>query len=61
MEKDDSIFRYFKNIASWTARTEIHLLFDNEDIKEWRPEGINYTIDINKKWTHFNKKLFKFS
>ena len=25
-------------------------------IKEWRPEGIDYTIDINKKWTDFKEK-----
>ena len=56
MEKDDTAFRYFQNIASWSARPEIHMIYDNKDIKEWRPECINYTIDINKKWTNFKKK-----
>ena len=49
MEKDDTAFRYFQNIASWSARTEIHLIYDNKDAREWRPECINYTIDVNKK------------
>ena len=56
MGKDDTAFRYFQNIASWSARTEIHMFYDNKDIKEWRPEGINYTIDINKKWSNFKPK-----
>jgi hypothetical protein len=56
MEKDDTAFRYFQNIASWSARTEIHMFYDNKDIKEWRPEGINYSIDLNKKWTKFQEK-----
>ena len=56
MEKDDTAFRYFQNIASWSARTEIHMFYDNKDIKEWRPECINYKIDLNKKWTNFKPK-----
>ena len=56
MQKDDTAFRYFQNIASWSARTEIHMFYDNKDIKEWRPECINYTIDPNKKWTKFKQK-----
>ena len=55
MEKEDTAFKYFQNIASWSARTEIHLIH-NEDIEKWRPEGIDYTIDVNKKWTNFKKK-----
>ena len=57
MEKDDTAFRYFQNIASWSARTEIHLIYDNKDAREWRPECINYTIDVNKKWTNFKEKI----
>ena len=57
MEKDDTAFRYFQNIASQSARTEIHLINDNKDAREWRPECINYTIDINKKWTNFKEKI----
>jgi hypothetical protein len=56
MGKDDTAFRYFQNIASWSARTEIHMFYGNKDVKEWRPEGINYTIDINKKWNKFQEK-----
>ena len=55
MEKDDTAFRYFQNIASWSARTEIHMVYDNKDIKEWRPDCINYNIDINKKWTQLKE------
>ncbi len=55
IEKDDTAFRYFQNIASWSARTEIHLIYDNKDAREWRPECINYTIDVNKKWTYFKE------
>jgi hypothetical protein len=32
------------------------MFYDNKDIKEWRPEGINYSIDINKKWNNFKPK-----
>ena len=56
MEKDDTAFRYFQNIASWSARPEYHLFYDKVDVKDWRPKGINYTIDINKKWTNFLQK-----
>ena len=59
MDKDVGAFRYFQNIASWSARIETHLLYDNIDIKYWRPKGINYTIDINKKWNNFQKNLNK--
>ena len=59
MKKDDTAFRYFQNIASWSARTSIHLYYDNIDVKLWRPESINYEIDINKKWTKFIKKKEK--
>ena len=59
MEKDDTAFSYFQNIASWSARPEIHLFFDKVDVKDWRPKGINYTIDINKKWTNFQEKQKK--
>ena len=52
MKKDDSSFRYFQNIASWSARPEIHLAYDCIDAKDWRPECIKYTIDLNRKWTH---------
>ena len=31
MERDDTAFRYFQNIASWSARSEIHLIYDNKD------------------------------
>lgn len=34
----------------------MHLVYNNIDIKEWRPKCINYTIDINKKWTNFKEK-----
>ena len=32
------------------------MFYDNKDIKEWRPESINYIIDINKKWGNFKPK-----
>ena len=32
------------------------MFYDNKDIKEWRPEGINFSIDINKKWSSFKPK-----
>lgn len=56
MEKDDTAFRYFQNIASWSARPEIHLLYDKIDVRDWRPDCIDYKIDINKKWTKFLPK-----
>ena len=56
MKKDDTAFRYFQNIASWSARTEIHLMYDGTDARDWRPESIDYNIDINKKWTNFLPK-----
>ena len=56
MKKDGSVFRYFQNIAGWTARPELHILYEMIEPKDWRPEGIEYKIDINKKWTHFSSK-----
>ena len=49
MKKDDTAFRYFQNIASWSARTEIHLIDDKIDARYWRHQCIDYKIDINKK------------
>ena len=60
MEKDDTAFRYFQNIASWSARTEIHWFYDGIEAKNWRPEGIDYDIDPNNKWTNFLVKSDKF-
>ena len=40
MKKDDTAFRYFQNIASWSARSSIHLYYDNTDAREWRPDCI---------------------
>ena len=59
MEKDDTAFRYFQNIASWSARTEIHLIYDKLDARDWRPQCIDYKINPNKKWTNFKEKVVK--
>ena len=56
MKKDDTAFKYFQNIASWSARTEIHLMYDAIDARDWRPECIDYVIDVNKKWNNFLPK-----
>ena len=56
MNKDDTSYRYYQNIASWSARTEIHLIYDNIDARDWRPQYIDYKIDPNKKWTNFKEK-----
>ena len=60
MEKDDSALRYFQNIASWSSRIEYHLLFDKIEIKNWRPNCINYSININKKWNNFKNSSIKY-
>ena len=57
MEKDDTAFRYFQNIASWSARPEIHIMYDHTDARDWWPDCIDYKIDINKKWTKFSPKI----
>ena len=59
MEKDNSVYRYFQNIAAWTARMELHLKYDFIHARDWRPENIEYKIDINKRWTKFEIDLFK--
>jgi hypothetical protein len=56
MNKDDTSYKYYQNIASWSARTEIHLIYDNIDARDWRPQCIDYKIDPNKKWTNFKEK-----
>ena len=35
----------------------ILLIYDNKDEREWRPECINYIIDVNKKWRNFKEKI----
>ncbi len=57
MEKDDTAFRYFQNIASWSARPEVHLRYDQTDARDWWPDCIDYKIDIDKKWTKFSPKI----
>ena len=57
MEKDDTAFRYFQNIASWSARPEIHITYDHMDARDWHPDCIDYKIDVSKKWTKFSPKF----
>ena len=58
MDKTDTAFRYFRNIASWSSRADIHLIHQQINANEWRVKGINYKIDINKKWTKFKESPF---
>ena len=57
MKKNNDIFIYFQNIAAWTARPEIHMVYQMIEAKDWNPDSIDYIIDINKKWT--NLDIFK--
>lgn len=38
-------YRYIRNIAAWTARPEVHMIFDST-LKpwEWRPKAVHYDI-----------------
>ena len=56
MDKKDTAFKYFRNIASWSARVDIHWIHQQIYAKDWRVKGINYKIDENKKWTNFIEK-----
>ena len=59
MKKNNDIFIYFQNIAAWTARPEIHMVYQMIEAKDWNPDSIDYIIDINKKWTNFDINLYK--
>ena len=56
MNEDDSAYRYFLNIAAWSARSQYHIIIENIDVIKWRPNAIEYKIDENKKWNQFMKK-----
>ena len=34
LEKNNSIFRYYQNIASWSARAELHIIYDDIEASE---------------------------
>ena len=57
MNEDDSAYRYFLNIAAWSARSQYHLIIENIDVIKWRPNAIEYKIDENKKWNQFMIKI----
>ena len=57
LEKNDSIFRYYQNIASWSARPELHIIYDNIEAREWRPIYISEPLE-NKGTMNSNKLDF---
>jgi hypothetical protein len=52
--KNDGTYKYFENIIAWTARPECHLL-EKCQIKDYRPNKVNFKIDYNKKWQEFKE------
>ena len=44
--KDIATWRYIQNIAGFLARPEAHMIYDDgETAKNYRPNGVNFTID----------------
>ena len=58
MNQEDSAYRFFQNVAAWSARTQYHTIYDNIDYIKWRPNAIDFQIDENDKWTEFKEKEF---
>ena len=58
MNEDDSAFRFFQNIAAWSARTQYHVVIENMDFIKWRPNAIEFKINEDKKWNKFKKKNY---
>ena len=48
-------FRFIQNIAGWTARPEIIFLTENKKPYEWRPKGIDYSVNYNALFNGFLK------
>ena len=48
-------FRFIQNIAGWTARPEIIFLTENKKPYEWRPKGIDYSVNYKTIFNGFLK------
>ena len=53
--QNDGTYRYYENIIGWTARPEIHEVFEQCKIKDFRPKRVNYILDTKNynKWSEF--------
>ena len=38
-----------------TTRPEIHIKYDQCNVRDYRPKKVNYTINYNNKWTEFKE------
>jgi len=54
-KENDGTYRYYENIIAWTARPEIHIKYDQCNVRDYRPKKVNYTINYNNKWTEFKE------
>ena len=56
---DDATWRYIQNITGFLARPEVHMNYDGETAKNYRPEGINYKINYTNLYTKFKSNFGK--
>ena len=51
--EDSATWRYIQNITGFLARPEVHINYDGETAKNYRPNGINFEINYSNLYTNF--------
>jgi len=57
--KEEGTFRYIRNLSAVTSRCDV-LMKNGEDPQTWKPDFINYKLDLSKKyfWEDFKRKIY---
>ena len=57
--KEEGTFRYIRNLSAVTSRCDV-LMKDGEDPQTWKPDFINYKLDLSKNyfWEYYQRKIY---
>ena len=57
--QEEGTLRYIRNLSAVTSRCDV-LMKEGKDPQTWKPDCINYKLDLNKKyfWKDFKRKVY---
>ena len=57
--EEEGTFRYIRNLSAVTSRCDV-LMKEGEDPKTWKPDFINYKLDLSKNyfWEDYQRKIY---
>ena len=57
--EEEGTFRYIRNLSALTFRCDV-LMKEGENPQKWKPEAIDYKLDLNKKyfWKNYERKIY---